>query len=69
MDLALEPGSLNVILGPTLAGKTSILRLMAGLDKPSGGRILIADGGVADGGQGFLIAVDWLTGRTQVDAR
>lgn len=30
----------------------------------SGGRIL-----VADGGQGFLIAVDWLTGRTRVDAR
>ncbi len=41
IDLALEPGSLNVILGPTLAGKTSILRLMAGLDKPSGGRILV----------------------------
>ena len=29
MDLALEPGSLNVILGPTLAGKTSLMRLMA----------------------------------------
>ena len=39
-DLTLEPGTLNVILGPTLAGKTSLLRLMAGLDRPTTGRIL-----------------------------
>ncbi|WP_207485830.1 ABC transporter ATP-binding protein [Arenibaculum pallidiluteum] len=40
ISLALEPGSFNVLLGRTLAGKTSLLRLMAGLDKPTGGRIL-----------------------------
>lgn len=38
-DLALERGSLNVLLGPTLSGKTSLMRLMAGLDKPSSGSI------------------------------
>jgi glycerol transport system ATP-binding protein len=39
-DLTLEKGTMNVLLGPTLAGKTSLMRLMAGLDKPSTGRIL-----------------------------
>jgi len=38
--LELVPGSVNVLLGPTMAGKTSLMRLMAGLDKPSEGRIL-----------------------------
>jgi glycerol transport system ATP-binding protein len=40
ISLRLEPGSMNVLLGPTLAGKTSLMRLMAGLDKPSVGRLL-----------------------------
>src|SRR5690554_6866013 len=39
-DLTFEPGSFNVLLGRTLAGKTSLMRLMAGLDKPDTGRIL-----------------------------
>lgn len=39
MDLVLERGSLNVLLGPTLSGKTSLMRLMAGLDKPTRGTI------------------------------
>ncbi len=39
MSLTLEPG-LNVLLGPTQAGKTSLMRLMAGLDRPSTGRVL-----------------------------
>ena len=42
-DLRLERGTMNVLLGPTLAGKTSLMRLMAGLDAPTEGRIL-ADG-------------------------
>ncbi len=42
-DIALEfdSGSRNVILGRTLAGKTSLLRIIAGLDRPSRGRILM----------------------------
>ena len=39
MTLILQPG-LNVLLGPTQAGKTSLMRLVAGLDKPSSGRVL-----------------------------
>lgn len=39
-DLTLEKGTMNVLLGPTLSGKTSLMRLMAGLDKPTGGRVL-----------------------------
>ncbi|MEO3430651.1 ABC transporter ATP-binding protein [Pelagibius sp. CAU 1746] len=39
--LTLERGSLNVLLGPTLSGKTSLMRLMAGLDRPTAGDILV----------------------------
>ncbi len=38
--LTLEKGTMNVLLGPTLSGKTSLMRLMAGLDVPTAGRIL-----------------------------
>ncbi len=40
LALTIEPGSFNVVLGRTLAGKTSLLRLLAGLDRPSAGRIV-----------------------------
>ncbi len=39
-SLSLSRGSLNVLLGPTLSGKTSLMRLMAGLDRPTSGSIL-----------------------------
>ena len=37
--LTLEKGTMNVLLGPTLSGKTSLMRLMAGLDAPSAGSL------------------------------
>jgi glycerol transport system ATP-binding protein len=42
-SLALVPGTINVLLGTTRAGKTSLMRVMAGLDKPSQGRVLVDD--------------------------
>ncbi|MBI5127820.1 MAG: ABC transporter ATP-binding protein [Rhodopseudomonas palustris] len=41
VSLTLERGTLSVLLGPTLSGKTSIMRLLAGLDKPNSGRVLV----------------------------
>ena len=41
VSMTMEPGSLNVLLGPTLSGKTSLMRLMAGLDRPTGGEVWV----------------------------
>jgi len=41
ISLTLEPGTVYVLLGPTLAGKTSLMRIMAGLDRPNHGRVLV----------------------------
>lgn len=43
INLELDSGSRYVVLGRTLAGKTSLLRIMAGLDRPNTGEI-IAEG-------------------------
>jgi glycerol transport system ATP-binding protein len=39
-NLTFQAGSFNVLLGRTLSGKTSMMRLMAGLDKPNEGRLI-----------------------------
>jgi len=41
MDMAVQPGAVTVLLGATQAGKTSLMRIMAGLDTPSDGRVLV----------------------------
>jgi len=41
ITLELKIGTTNVVLGYTLAGKTSLLRAMAGLDRPTSGRIIV----------------------------
>ena len=39
-NLKLQSGTMNVLLGPTSSGKTSLMRLMAGLDVPTTGNII-----------------------------
>jgi len=39
VDIALAPQGFNILLGPTLAGKTTLMRLMAGLLKPTAGEV------------------------------
>ena len=41
LDLAIADGEFVVLLGPTGAGKTTTLRLIAGLERPDGGTICI----------------------------
>ena len=38
-NLVLEDGAFNILLGTTLAGKTTLMQLMAGLDRPSSGEV------------------------------
>ncbi len=43
VGLALAAGEINVLIGPTRAGKTTLMRVIAGLDRPTKGQII--DGG------------------------
>ncbi len=38
-SLVLERGGINILLGTTLAGKTTLMQLMAGLQKPTSGEV------------------------------
>ena len=38
-DLSFQKNSINILLGSTLAGKTTLMQIMAGLDKPTNGEI------------------------------
>ncbi len=42
-DLVLEKGGFNVLLGTTLSGKTTLMRLMAGLEAPTSGEVWFDD--------------------------
>ncbi len=49
-SLDVADGEFFVLLGPTGAGKTTTLRLIAGLDKPTSGKVYINEADVADWG-------------------
>ncbi len=40
-DLSLQTGQFNILLGTTLSGKTTLMRLMAGLEKPTTGELRV----------------------------
>ena len=42
-NLKLEKNTINILLGPTLSGKTTLMQIMAGLDKPTLGEIWFND--------------------------
>tara|TARA_Y100000766_G_C18820216_1_gene562598 strand:+ start:67 stop:1131 length:1065 start_codon:yes stop_codon:yes gene_type:complete len=42
-NLKLEKNTINILLGPTLSGKTTLMQIMAGLDKPTSGEIWFND--------------------------
>jgi lipopolysaccharide export system ATP-binding protein len=41
LDLTVSPGEVVGLLGPNGAGKTTAFKLIAGLDRPQGGRVLL----------------------------
>ncbi len=43
VSVDVEPGSIVSLLGPSGCGKTSLLRAIAGLERPTGGSISVAD--------------------------
>lgn len=47
VSFRLEPGTFYALLGPSGCGKTTLLRLLAGFEQPTSGRILIGDEDVA----------------------
>jgi spermidine/putrescine transport system ATP-binding protein len=47
MDLAIRPGEFFTLLGPSGCGKTTTLRMVAGFEEPTAGRVLIDGADVA----------------------
>ena len=48
LDLEITDGEFFSMLGPSGSGKTTVLRLLAGFERPSAGRILLGDEDVTD---------------------
>ncbi len=53
LNLSLKAGDLGVLIGPSGCGKTSLLRAIAGLERPTSGRITIGGETLCDAAQGL----------------
>jgi iron(III) transport system ATP-binding protein len=58
IDIDVEPGSLVCLLGLSGCGKTTLLRCIAGLERPSSGRIAIGERTVVDTEEGMFVPPD-----------
>jgi iron(III) transport system ATP-binding protein len=56
VSLAVAPGEVFVLLGPSGCGKTTLLRCLAGLERPANGRITIDTQIMSDAGAGVFVA-------------
>ncbi|HSI40069.1 MAG TPA: ABC transporter ATP-binding protein [Xanthobacteraceae bacterium] len=53
VSLTVEPGEIVCLLGDSGCGKTTLLRVVAGMERPSGGRVRL-DGAVVAGPEAFV---------------
>ena len=77
LDLTVEPGAIFGFLGPNGSGKTTTIRILTGLARPTGGRASVAgiDVAAGHGGTARLIGhlpeepafYPWMTPREFVD--
>lgn len=56
LDLEISAGELMTFLGPSGCGKTTTLRMVAGLETPTGGRIELGDMVLSDAAEGISLA-------------
>ena len=55
VNLKIKSGEFVTLLGPSGCGKTTTLRMVAGLEKNTGGRISIGDNVVSDADKGYFV--------------
>ncbi|NLO40249.1 MAG: ABC transporter ATP-binding protein [Ruminiclostridium sp.] len=48
ISFGIQKGTVNVVLGQSGAGKTTVLNLLGGMDSPTKGRILVSDQEISD---------------------
>jgi putative ABC transport system ATP-binding protein len=54
VTLSLAPGTFTAIMGPSGSGKSTLLQIAAGLDRPTDGRVVLADRELGDLGEKAL---------------